>query len=293
MLKSMTGFGRSLLEDSGISQAWEIRSVNGRSLDIKWRLPYPVRSLEPIWERLVRKNAIRGRLDISLTLSINREDIQPVRFNRELAEEMLAEISDFAEAINENFIPDLNRLISISSLWEDQALEPDDEISSLLEQGLAAALDDWNDSRAREARLLETDINSRIMRMQEWVNIIESRAPDIKHERFEQLHERINQILARHQLELEEGRFLQEIALLADRLDVSEELTRLNAHLELLRDLLKQGIDAGRRMDFAIQECFREITTCGNKIQDTQVQHLVVDFKNELEKCREQVQNLE
>ena len=293
MLKSMTGFGRSLLEDSGISQAWEIRSVNSRTLDIKWRLPHNVRSLEPIWERVVRQHASRGRVDVSLNLSISREDIQPVRLNQALAEEMLAELSEFAESINESFTPDLNRLISISLLWEDQNFEPGDDIADLLGQGLVSALDDWNESRAREAKALETDITSRILRMQEWVNNIETRAPDIKQERFDQLHERIEQILEKHKLELEEGRFLQEIAILADKLDVSEELTRLNSHLELLRDLLEQGADAGRRMDFTIQECFREITTCGNKIQDTQIQHMVVNFKNELEKCREQVQNLE
>ena len=293
MLKSMTGFGRALLEDSGISQAWEIRSVNSRNLDIKWRLPYRVRSLEPIWEKLVRQQSFRGRLEISLDLSISRADVPPVRLNRTLAEEMLAEISEFAESINEDFSPDLNRLISISSIWEDQTLEPGDEIAELLEQGLISALDDWNDSRIREAKALEMDITSRILRMQERVNNIEARAPEIKQERFDQLRERIDQILENHRMELEEGRFLQEIARLADKLDVSEELTRLNSHLELLRDLLEEGADAGRRLDFTIQECFREITTCGNKIQDAQIQHLVVDFKNELEKCREQVQNLE
>ena len=293
MLKSMTGFGRAILEDSGISQAWEIRSVNSRNLDIKWRLPYKVRSLEPIWEKLVRQHSFRGRLEISLDLSISRADVPPVRLNRTLAEEMLAEISEFAESINEDFSPDLNRLISISSIWEDQTLEPGDEIAELLEQGLISALDDWNDSRIREAKALETDITSRILRMQERVNNIEARAPEIKQERFDQLRERIDQILENHRMELEEGRFLQEIAILADKLDVSEELTRLNSHLELLRDLLDEGSDAGRRLDFTIQECFREITTCGNKIQDAQIQHLVVDFKNELEKCREQVQNLE
>lgn len=293
MLKSMTGFGRALLEDSGISQAWEIRSVNSRNLDIKWRLPYRVRSLEPIWEKLVRQQSFRGRLEISLDLSISRADVPPVRLNRTLAEEMLAEISEFAESINEDFSPDLNRLISISSIWEDQTLEPGDEIAELLEQGLISALDDWNDSRIREAKALEMDITSRILRMQERVNNIEARAPEIKQDRFDLLLERIDQILENHKMELEEGRFLQEIAILADKLDVSEELTRLNAHLELLRDLLEEGADAGRRLDFTIQECFREITTCGNKIQDAQIQHLVVDFKNELEKCREQVQNLE
>ncbi len=293
MLKSMTGFGRALLEDSGISQAWEIRSVNSRNLDIKWRLPYRVRSLEPIWEKLVRQQSFRGRLEVSLDLSISRADVPPVRLNRTLAEEMLAEISEFAESINEDFSPDLNRLISISSIWEDQTLEPGDEIAELLEQGLLSALDDWNDSRIREAKALEMDITSRILRMQERVNNIEARAPEIKQDRFDQLRERIDQILENHKMELEEGRFLQEIAILADKLDVSEELTRLNSHLELLRDLLEEGADAGRRLDFTIQECFREITTCGNKIQDAQIQHLVVDFKNELEKCREQVQNLE
>ena len=293
MLKSMTGFGRALLEDSGIYQAWEIRSVNSRNLDIKWRLPYRVRSLEPIWEKLVRQQSFRGRLEISLDLSISRADVPPVRLNRTLAEEMLAEISEFAESINEDFSPDLNRLVSISSIWEDQTLEPGDEIAELLEQGLLSALDDWNDSRIREAKALEMDITSRILRMQERVNNIEARAPEIKQDRFDQLRERIDQILENHRMELEEGRFLQEIAILADKLDVSEELTRLNSHLELLRDLLEEGADAGRRLDFTIQECFREITTCGNKIQDAQIQHLVVDFKNELEKCREQVQNLE
>ena len=293
MLKSMTGFGRALLEDSGISQAWEIRSVNSRNLDIKWRLPYRVRSLEPIWEKLVRQQSFRGRLEISLDLSISRADVPPVRLNRTLAEEMLAEISEFAESINEDFSPDLNRLVSISSIWEDQTLEPGDEIAELLEQGLLSALDDWNDSRIREAKALEMDITSRILRMQERVNNIEARAPEIKQDRFDLLLERIDQILENHRMELEEGRFLQEIAILADKLDVSEELTRLNSHLELLRDLLDEGSDAGRRLDFTIQECFREITTCGNKIQDAQIQHLVVDFKNELEKCREQVQNLE
>ena len=293
MLKSMTGFGRCLLDDSGISQTWEIRSVNGKGLDIKWRLPHMVRSLEPMLERILRSHASRGRIDISLSLDIKREGLQAVRFNREVAEDMLNEISDFAEAVNESYTPDFNRLLTLSSLWEDQTLEPGDEIATFLEQGLSAALEDWNEARIREANALEKDITARILRMQEWVATIETRAPDIKEERFAALNERIDLILEKHQLELEQGRFLQEIAILADKLDVSEELTRLTAHLDLLRDLLLQGTDVGRRMDFTIQECFREITTCSNKIQDAQIQHLVVDFKNELEKCREQVQNLE
>ena len=127
---------------------------------------------------------------------------------------------------------------------------------------------------------------------------MEQEVVDIGHaiereERAAQMRERIGEGLAAYALELEEGRFLQEVAILADRLDVSEELTRLQTHLERLHELLDDGRDAGRRLDFTLQECFREINTCGNKLPDVQLSRMVVDFKNELEKCREQVQNLE
>jgi uncharacterized protein (TIGR00255 family) len=129
--------------------------------------------------------------------------------------------------------------------------------------------------------------------MEEWLSLVEEQAPRIKEERFASLRGRLTEILAQHGRDLEEGRFLQEITLLADKLDVSEEITRLHAHLARMRELLASGEDAGRRLDFTIQECFREINTCGNKIQNTRISRLVVDWKNELEKCREQVQNLE
>ena len=162
-----------------------------------------------------------------------------------------------------------------------------------LEAGLAAALEDWNESREAEARALSRDMVSRLIRMDEWVSRIEERAPDIKEERFTLLRDRLSEALEGMGSSLEEGRFLQEMTLLADKLDVSEELTRLRAHLDRLRELLDGGGDAGKRLDFTLQECFREINTCGNKIQDAQISRLVVDFKNELEKCREQVQNIE
>ena len=162
-----------------------------------------------------------------------------------------------------------------------------------LEEGLALALEDWNEARSAEGRSLATDMHSRILRMEEWTGLIAERAPSIKEERANALRDRLSEALAQSGQELEEGRFLQEAVILADRLDVSEELTRLNTHLSRLHDLLQSGGDAGRRLDFTLQECFREINTCGNKLPDVQLSRMVVDFKNELEKCREQVQNLE
>ncbi len=163
-----------------------------------------------------------------------------------------------------------------------------------LEKGLALALDDWNEARQTEGEALSRDLMARVLRMEEWTELIRDRAPIIKKDRTEALHERINEELASLNCgEIEESRFLQEVVTLMDRLDVTEEITRLSTHLEHLRELLQEESDVGRRLDFTLQECFREINTCGNKIPDVQLSRLVVDYKNELEKCREQVQNLE
>ena len=292
MLHSMTGFGRCFLEDDILTQTWEIRSVNNRFLDIKWRLPLFSRPLESRFERLVKKSASRGRVEITLNAQFSVNPSAP-QFNAALATSMMDTVAALAASRGEEFAPDYNRLLAMSVLWNEDADEMDDERVESLEAGLSAALADWNESRRVEAKALEKDILTRILRMEEWLSLIESNAPGIKEERFETVRERLRELLEQYGQSLEEGRFLQEIAMMADKLDVSEEITRLTAHLERLRELLSSGEDAGRRLDFTVQECFREINTCGNKIQNSQLSRLVVDFKNELEKCREQIQNLE
>lgn len=293
MLKSMTGFGRYSQEGPGFTQTWELRSVNSRYLDIKWRLPQQVRAFEPRLEKVLRRFARRGRLDVSLSLQLGKNFAPSSNFNKDAAEAMIERLTAFAGGRGHIFVPDYNRLLELGYLWEGDSQSQDEELALSLEQGLALALTDWNEARATEGRALANDIFSRILRLEEWLEIITARAPGIKEERFMTVRERISEALSAQGQELEEGRFLQEITMLADKLDVSEELTRLGAHLERLRELLEQGGDAGRRLDFTMQECFREINTCGNKIQDVQISRIVVDFKNELEKCREQVQNLE
>ena len=293
MLRSMTGFGRCLVEDAQFTQQWEIKSVNSRHLDLKWRLPVFVRSMEPRLEKVVRRFARRGRVDISLALQYAAGAAPTPNFDAAQAGAMLQSLHDLAAAREEEFIPDYNALLALSSLWGDAGEETDEDLSVRLEEGLSLALEDWNEARTREGRALATDMNSRILRMEEWTGIIEERAPSIKEERAAAVRERLSEILLQNGSELDESRFLQEVVILADKLDVTEELTRLRTHLERLRELLDAGKDAGRRLDFTLQECFREINTCGNKMPDVQLSRLVVDFKNELEKCREQVQNLE
>lgn len=293
MLRSMTGFGRCLTENADSIQQWEVKSVNGRHLDLKWRLPPAVRCLEPVLEKVVRRHASRGRVDVSLTLQRVGGAPGGPGFDAALAASMLDSLSALARERGDSFTPDYGALLSVPVLWAENGGAPDEALVRELETGLGLALEDWNRSRATEGAALAADLDARLRRMEAWTEKLSAAAPAIRKERAEALRARVGELLATDGLVLEEGRYLQEVAVLMDRLDVSEELTRLGAHLARLRELLREGRDAGRRLDFTLQECFREINTCGNKIPDIQLSRLVVDFKNELEKCREQVQNLE
>ncbi|MFV0423456.1 YicC/YloC family endoribonuclease [Oleidesulfovibrio sp.] len=293
MLRSMTGFGRCTKESPDWTQTWEIRSVNSRHLDLKWRMPGFLRGYESRLEKVVRKFGSRGRVDVSLSLDVRRQGLDGVSFNTRQAESMLQQLTGFAAQRGDTFTPDYNRLLNLSYLWEDASDELDEGLLTSLEEGLAAALADWNLAREAEAAALLADLEERIGRMKDWAAVIGEKAPSIKEDKFTNLRERIAEILERDGLELDPNRFLQEITIQSDKLDISEELTRMNAHLERLLELLKAGTDAGKRLDFTLQECFREINTCGNKVQDPSISRVVVDFKNELEKCREQVQNIE
>ena len=296
MLRSMTGFGRSVREDADWTQTWEIRSVNSRFLDPKWRIPASVRGLETRFERVVRRYATRGRVEVSLILQ-QRHPSASIELDEERAGAMLDALERLATQRGDVYEPDYSAFLGMSDLWERMDNDDAESLEEQLVAGLVVALEDWNESRATEGQALERDMSARIGQLEVWVEQILERAPEIKEERISQLRERLNQALQDVSqglsVEIEEGRFLQEVVILADRLDVSEELTRLKAHLDRMRELLATGTDAGRRLDFTLQECFREINTCGNKIQDSCISRLVVDFKNELEKCREQVQNLE
>ncbi len=293
MIRSMTGFGRCLVEDDDFVQQWEVRSVNGKHLDIRWHLPTALRSLQARLEKHTRQFAVRGRVDISLTLQYGEHAQRNVHFDAAQASAMLNSLYDLAAQRQENFVPDYNLFLSMPSLWGGAEDAQEEYMADRLVDGLGLALEDWNESRTVEGAALGVDLHSRLLRMEALSEVIEGRIPTIKEERMLAVRERVTEILSAYDTELEEGRFLQEITLLGDKLDVSEEITRLRTHFARFTELLQQGKDVGRKLDFTLQECFREINTCGNKIPDVQLSRLVVDIKNELEKCREQAQNIE
>ena len=296
MLRSMTGFGRSVREEDDWTQTWEIRSVNGRYLDIKWNLPTIAHSLENKFDRLIRKSVVRGRIEITLKLDFKDSQLK-ANFDETYAEAMISALERIAESRGDEFVPDYNALLAQPNLWNHVGEVDESEIEPSLLDGLATAIDDWNEARLAEGSVLFADLNSRLVKLEKMLGNILDRAPEIKAERIAVMRTRLDQLMQEMSkvagFNIEENRLLQEVVILSDKLDVSEELTRLSSHISRLHDLLESSGDVGKKIDFTLQECFREITTCGNKIQDAITSRVIVDFKTELEKCREQVQNIE
>jgi uncharacterized protein (TIGR00255 family) len=287
----MTGYGHFSGQDKSLSQTWEIKSVNGKQFSVRWRLPQFLSQMEQDWERLVRKFAERGRIEIYLSLQLFDSHSLAPRLDQTMAQGLLSQLEGLARSRGQSFSPDLDQLLSLPSLWTEPDQGPSPGVLSSLQHGLDKALLAWDQGRRREGQALGRDVASRLDKIQGVAQDIVGRASVLPEQRLGLLKQRVEALLKDQSLS--QDRFYQELALLTDRLDVSEELTRLKTHLHELQRRL--GLDApnGRHLDFLLQECLREINTCGNKCQDSEVSQLVVEIKTELEKCREQAQNIE
>jgi uncharacterized protein (TIGR00255 family) len=202
-------------------------------------------------------------------------------------------LRELAKTQGVDFTPDMNRLLGAAHLWRDDSAEPDPKLALSLAEGFEKAVADWNASRRVEGEELAKDLLARLSRLRELAALVAERVPVVLKDKQAATAERLNTLVAQAGMSFEPERLAQEVAVLADRLDVSEELTRLAAHLDRLEEAASSKGEAGKRLDFLIQEAFREINTCGNKAQDSELSRLTVEFKVELEKCREQVQNIE
>lgn len=292
MAYSMTGYGRCLTDNPFGRQQWEIRSTNGRFLDLKWHLPKLVKPLEYQLEKVVRRHVIRGRVEISLDLVLDKAFAPQLLLDEHMAGSMLKTISKFAEANDLKYSPDCNTFLQVPDLWVETRVDQTEAVLKNLESGLALALEDWNQSRLSEGEALTRDLFYRLQKMETWLGEIRDLAPVIVEERQNRLKSRIEELFSMENMD--PVRVNQELVIIADKLDSTEEIIRLGVHLQRIRELLEKfEPDLGKRIDFTLQECFREINTCGNKLQSADLSKIVVDFKNELEKCREQAMNLE
>ncbi len=288
----MTGYGRGEALACGRKFTVEIRSVNHRFCEINVRVPRSLLALEDGIRRLVAAHIARGRVDVYLTVEEGEGSLSAVKVDKPL---VLAYYKALEEVKSVLGLPDAIKLEHLLSLPHLFATEPSPEELAAwwpaVEEALKAALAALTAAREAEGKALGRDVAARLVRLEEIVAGIARRAPEVPVFFRRRLAERV--------AELGEGmadpvRLAQEVAFLAERADITEELVRLKSHLAHAKDCLNNdGGPVGRRLDFLAQEMFREINTAGAKAQDETIARLVVDFKTELEKIREQIQNIE
>jgi len=292
MIKSMTGFGTAKGCSGKIDISVEIRSVNSRYFDSSVKLPRLYIMLEEPIKALLQKYISRGKIDIFITLDTSRSDDIDVKINRPLAGAYRSALRELARDFNveENIgVVELARFPDVLQI-EKREIELE-QLSGDMCKVVEAALDEFNCMRKNEGEKLSVDISNRLSIIENLVNSIEEISPKCIKEYTVKLEARMQEVL--NTKDFDEQRILMEAAIFADRIAVSEETVRLKSHITQLRDMLLSQEPVGRKIDFLVQEFNREANTIGSKGNDAQMAKLVIELKSEIEKIREQAQNIE
>jgi uncharacterized protein (TIGR00255 family) len=291
-IKSMTGFGEGTASVGGISVVVELSSVNRKQLDININLPRNHAALDALVTERMRREFSRGRISGSVRIESTEGTTTTVQIDEALAAQYIDAIRQTAQKLkleDDLGAESLTRLPGLIST-EQESLDPN-QVSNVLEKALEKALRGLSRMRAVEGKALEKDLRERLTLLEELMNSIREDAPNVVKDYRKKLFQRLEEA-GLDDLASDE-RIVKEVALFADRCDISEELTRLKSHLTQARKLLRSTEPVGRTLDFLCQELFREINTVGSKANEAKITRQVVAFKTELERIREQVQNIE
>lgn len=292
MSRSMTGFGKATCEYDGQTLTVELSSVNGRYLDCNLRMPPAWSALEPVIKQTVRKHVNRGKLNVTVNRRRTESSNRSIRFDRALAEQYLEASKELSAVLGSYETLSLNVLAQFDGVMFQEDTEEDIEaLEPTLVRVLEQALHKLDGMRATEGKALEDDIRSRLAAMRATLSSIEVRLPELNAAYEVRLRTRINELNA--EAGLTEERIAIEVALMAEKSDVTEEVVRFKTHLDHMEEILSSGDSIGRRLDFLTQEIQREVNTLGVKTRDANVAKEVLDLKAELEKIREQIQNIE
>jgi uncharacterized protein (TIGR00255 family) len=289
----MTGFGRGEASGGGVVVTAEARSVNHRHLDVALRLPRALASFEPDLRRLVAAHVERGRVDVSVQVTpVAGATTQRVRMDAALAQEYVEQARAFARAVGVTGDVTLSWLLERPGIVRVEEVEPaEGSVWPALADAVGAALDELVTRRATEGDVLAADLRRLLAELRAEVETVAGRAPCAVARREERLRERIRSVLGG--ADVDEGRILTEVAIWADKTDVTEELARLRAHLVHFAATLDKGGALGRPLEFLVQELGREVNTASAKADDLELSQAAIAAKGVLEKMREQVQNLE
>ncbi|MBZ4687052.1 MAG: hypothetical protein PWQ96_1617 [Clostridia bacterium] len=292
MVKSMTGYGRG--ESTGNGKIWsvEMKTVNHRFLDINIKLPRQYSLLEEKIRSVVKKQAARGRIDIYIKVEEENESSRKVKLDKILAKEYYNNLRELAETLHINFAPTVIEIASLPEVMDVEQPEEDlDQIWPSLEEAIIAALNSVMQMRESEGKELAKDLHGRLNTIKQLVEKIEDRNPQFVEEYKAKLQERVSELAG--EIDIDEDRLAAEVVIMADRSNITEEIVRLYSHLKQFSDNLQKEGTIGRKLDFLVQEMHREVNTIGSKSSDTEISNLVVNIKSELEKIKEQVQNIE
>lgn len=295
MMNSMTGFGRGEAVSPGRRVTVEIRSTNNRYCDIQVRLPRLFGSLETRIRQAVGSCLSRGKIDVYVSHEDTSEENSAVRCDLVLAKAYARAMQEICDAIGSDErisalqVSRFPEVLSVENVQVDQ-----DELWVLVDEALHRALEGIAEMRSVEGRKLSEDILSKIDGLEQSRVLLLERAPFVPQEYRERLDARITELLGSRKGEIvDPARLSGEIALFADKCAIDEELVRLRSHLSQFRNAMRSGGSIGKKLDFIIQEINREINTVGSKANDIEITNIVIEMKSELEKIREQIQNIE
>jgi uncharacterized protein (TIGR00255 family) len=292
-MKSMTGFGRGASSGENYAASVELKTVNNRFLDVHLRLGSELQSLEPVLKRQISSRLSRGRVDV--TLSLERTSEFAYELNRPLISGYLLALNQLQQEFSLSGEPDLNVIARLPGVLQTAKDELDSETQSGVEAALELALSELEQMREIEGEALKIEMFSRLSEIERQIAVIEPNAANITENYRTRLQKKISDLLAKSdsQIELDQVRLAQEVAYLAERSDVSEELARLKSHISQFRETCESMGEIGKRLDFLTQELNREANTILSKATDIVIKEAALVVKAEIEKIREQVQNVE
>jgi len=292
MIASMTGYGRGEAVAKGVAVTVELRSVNSRFLEIAARLPRSLSLRENEIKELIKQRISRGKITLLATIERENGDALPLKINVPAAKTYYRLLNQLRKAVKLKEPVKLDHLLRFSEVIEQEATPNSDEEEWLVfEKALDRAVGELQRMRQKEGGELQKDFEERLQGLDEKLKQIESFSRQQVPAEREKLRERIGQLLGDESID--QGRLEMELALLADRLDVTEECVRFRSHNKFFLEAVKKEEAAGRKLTFLVQEMHREANTIGSKSTTSEIAHLVVSVKEELEKLREQLQNIE
>ena len=298
LLFSMTGFSRSQVDRPWGSLTAEVSSVNHRYQEVSVRSPRDLAGFEPLIQAMVRKEFQRGKVLVRVEVNWHSQ-YRAVEINPEVLKNYFTQVTRIRRELDLPGESPLEQLLPLPGVTERSLAESEsirEQLEEALKELISTALEDWKTMRLREGCDLHDEVMTHLREFEDIVTQIEERWPESRDQAIEALRERIGTLMERlpgERTEIEESRFAQEVSVLADRWDVSEEIARIHSHLDKFRSISESKGAVGRKLDFLIQELNREVNTTGSKVQAAQIRWLILEAKSSLERIREQIRKVE